>query len=202
MDVHCILSRACLVSCVALVAPLAGGCAAVPVATLGTLLGVGASAVSAGNDVFQLGKLDTAEMAAFDRAVAAARRAADDLSMRHRNTDPRRGRAVRLTFEDARGAALSVRVEPRTATLVRIRIDVGWFGSETTARLFLERMRVHLPRRPEEPPTKEATEECEACVPPAPTTVAPPSPGSNGGAAAKTPAVVKQVSRVNLRAPP
>ena len=43
-----------------------GGCAALPAATLGPLLGVVSSAVSTGSEIYQPGKLDMAEMAAFE----------------------------------------------------------------------------------------------------------------------------------------
>jgi hypothetical protein len=39
-----------------------------------------------------------------------------------------------------------VDVQARTARLVRLRVDVGWFGSQQTARLLLARLRAHLPR--------------------------------------------------------
>ena len=121
-----------------------GGCAAVPVAAAGTMVGMTASAVTTGSDIYRLGKLDAAEMAGFDESVAAARSAAADLGLREKKTEPRKGDAVRITFADDRNTTLTVRVEPRTASLVLIRIDVGWFGSQTTARLFLTRLRVHL----------------------------------------------------------
>jgi hypothetical protein len=123
----------------------AGGCAALPLATLGSLVGVGASAVSTGNDIYQLGKLDTAQMASFDQAVAAAQCAAEDLCLSAKQVEHRDRGVRRLTFADDRGAGIKVDVEPRTPRLVRVRIDVGWFGSQQTARLYLARMRAHLP---------------------------------------------------------
>ena len=128
-----------------LLATAGGGCAAVPLATVGTLAGVTATAVSTGTDVYQLGKLDTAELAGFHAAVGAARRAAAELCLVPRGSECRKRGGVLLSFADTQGAGLKVLVEPRTASLVRVRVDVGWFGSEPTARLFLSRMRAHLP---------------------------------------------------------
>ncbi len=60
----------------ALLISAGGGCAAVPLATLGSVAGLSTSAVSTGREIFTLGKLDTAEMAGYPEAVVAARRAA------------------------------------------------------------------------------------------------------------------------------
>lgn len=124
----------------------AGGCAAIPVAAVGTLAGAGASAVSTGNDIVRLGKLDTAEMASFDQVVSAARLGASDLCLRDEPDEQRDHGVLRLHFVDDKGAGVKVDVEARTARLVRIRIDVGWFGSQQVARLLLARLRARLPR--------------------------------------------------------
>lgn len=129
-----------------LIASHAGGCAAVPVAALGSVLGVTASAVSTGGDIYRLGKLDAVEVATFDEAVEAAYLAAAELRLANKGAEPRKGEAVQVSFADDKGAGMKVRVEPRTPRLVRVRVDVGWFGSEMTARLFLSRLRVYLPR--------------------------------------------------------
>ena len=130
----------------------AGGCAAIPVAAVGTLAGAGASAVSTGNDVYRLGKVDTAEMASFDQVVSAARLAASDLTLRSNPDEQRDHGVLRLHFADDKGAGVKVDVEARSARLVHTRIDVGWFGSQEVARLLLSRLRAHLPRaRPTEP---------------------------------------------------
>ena len=105
-----------------------------------------------------MGKFDTAEMAGFAQAVAAARAA--DLSLRPQPRRPYCSRldptAVELIYLDDKRARLTVRLDRRSARLVRIRIDVGLFGSEVTARLFLTRLRAHLPHHfPPRPPDKE-----------------------------------------------
>src|SRR5678815_1059114 len=81
----------------------AGGCAAVPVAAVGTLAGAGASAVSTGNDIVRLGKVDTAEMASFDEVVSATRLAATDLALRPRPDERRDHGVLRLHFADDPG---------------------------------------------------------------------------------------------------
>ena len=137
-----------LLPCLILLPVGAGGCAAVPLATLGAVAGATASAVSTGNDIYQLGKLDTAEMARFNDAVPAARRAAAELCLEAQGSERRKRGGLLLSFADAKGAGLKVLVERRTDMLTRVRVDVGWFGSEPTARLFLSRMRAHLPKPP------------------------------------------------------
>ena len=130
----------------------AGGCAAIPVAAVGAIAGAGATAVSAGNDISRLGKIDTAEMASFDEVVSAARLGATDLCLRHEGDEQRDKGVLRLHFTDDKGAGVKVDVEARTARLVHMRIDVGWFGSQEVARLLLSRLRAHLPRaQPTEP---------------------------------------------------
>jgi hypothetical protein len=124
----------------------AGGCAAVPVAAVGTLAGAGASAVSTGNDIVRLGKVETAEMASFDETVSAARQAGADLALRAKPDEQRDHGVLRLHFADDPGDGIKVDVQARTARLVRLRVDVGWFGSQQTARLLLARLRAHLPR--------------------------------------------------------
>lgn len=129
------------------------GCEAIPLAMLGTIAGAAGSAASAGREVFALGKLDTAEQVEFEQAVAAARQTAADLGLhlappKHdcRKKDPT---VEELHFLDDKRAKLSVRLDRRAPRLVMIRIDVGWFGKEVTAHLFLTRLRAHLP--PPEP---------------------------------------------------
>ena len=125
-----------------------GGCATLTLATLGTLAGTAGSAISTGKEVYGLGKLDAAEMARFDQAIAATHQAADDLGLTYRpdskahQKDPS---IVDLPFADDKKAGVKVRIERRAEHLVRIRVDVGWFGSEVTAHLFLTRIRAHLP---------------------------------------------------------
>jgi hypothetical protein len=119
---------------------------------LGTLVSSAGSAVSAGRDVYGLGKLDAAEMARFDQTVLAAQQAADDLGLRFKplspKPPPKDSSVMVLPFFDDKGSRVNVRVERRAVRMVLVRIDVGLFGSEVTAHLMLSRLRAHLPRPP------------------------------------------------------
>jgi hypothetical protein len=126
------------------------------VAAVGTIAGAASSAVSAGADIYGMGKLTTSEMSHFDATTQAARRAAADLCLTPTKEERRKGGVALLEFKDDKGASVTVRIEPRTAMLVNVRIDVGWFGSQPTARLFLARMRTHLPQ-PAVPSTAPAS---------------------------------------------
>lgn len=129
-----------------------GGCAALPIAAVGSVLGVTASAVSTGSDLYRLGKIDSAEWATFAEAAWAVRGAGAELGLAAK-AERRKDGAAFFEFADRKGAWLNVRVEPRAARLVYVRVDVGWFGSEAAARLMLARLRAHLPRP--EPPGRE-----------------------------------------------
>jgi hypothetical protein len=141
-----------------------GGCAALTLATLGTIAGSAGSAISTGREVYELGKLDAAEMARFDQAVLAAQQAADDLGLQFKpypKGKPSDQSIMVLPFVDERGSRVKVRLERRAERLVLIRVDVGWFGSEVTAHLFLTRLRSHLPRPPGKRPSPEEWESPE-----------------------------------------
>jgi len=91
------------------------------------------------------GKLDTAGMADFVDAAATVRQAAADLGLSPekevRRMDRTVGDLILLVAEDRGGGAVKVRLDRWAASLFRSRIDVGLFGDEATARLFLSRMR-------------------------------------------------------------
>lgn len=124
----------------------AGGClATLPLETIGTLAGITASAVSTGGDVYKLGKLDTAEMCRLVDATEAVRNAADDLSLHLRRDTVRDDGVAEFFLVDDHDQQIDVHVNPRTESLMLLRIDVGLFGSEVTARLILARIRAHLP---------------------------------------------------------
>jgi hypothetical protein len=129
----------------AALAGTSGSCTGLTLATVGTVAGAVGSAFATGNDIYQLGKIDTAEMARYDQALSATRAAAADLHLATKLDRQDPDGTSDLSFEDDKGAPVGVHVEPRAETLVRIRVDVGFFGSEPTARLFLGRLRTHLP---------------------------------------------------------
>ncbi len=47
---------------------------------------------------------------------------------------------VRVKGEDDRGERVVIRIDPRTDTLTRLTVDVGYFGHQATARLIAERV--------------------------------------------------------------
>jgi hypothetical protein len=135
-----------------LISIIGSGCAEATIASAGALMGIAASAVSTGADVYRLGKLDAADMVGFEEQIAAIRVAADDLGFKiEREERPEAGR-WRCTVVDDRNSRIRVRVESRTEKLTRTRIDVGVLGSEPTARLLVSRIRIHI-----EPATRPAT---------------------------------------------
>ena len=140
----------------------AGGCAPAALITAGTVAGLAASALTTGADVYRSGKLDAVDMARFDDWVMAVRLASADLhlSIDDERLSTRVPERWQCRLRDERGSAIGVRVERRTETLCRCRIDVGLFGSEPTARLILARIRAHLPRPPNPPTPSHPTEDC------------------------------------------
>lgn len=124
----------------------AGGCAALPLAALGTVLGVGASAVSTGASVYSLGKLNSAELASADQVRHAAEHAADELDLHVVDgAFDASGLDYAMHLVDRSGGKVEIIVQERSARLTRLRVDVGLFGNEPTARLILERVRARLP---------------------------------------------------------
>jgi len=149
------------VLCILLVSA-GGGCAAIPLATLGTVAGISTSAVSTGREIFTLGKLDTAEMAGYPETLVAARSAAAELYLTPKGKEKLEPWQAELVFVDEKGATVEADIERRSEMLVRIRVDVGLFGSEVTARLFLTRLRLYLP------PVKSPQPQIPASTAPAP----------------------------------
>src|SRR6478752_7461966 len=122
----------------------AGGCAAISIATVGTVAGLAASTVDTGADLYKMGKLDAADLATFDDVVAATKAAAKEMGLALKGLFATPPGYYRLIYVDDRGGQGTVTIQRRTATLTHTRIDVGLFGSEPVARLFLARVRGHL----------------------------------------------------------
>jgi hypothetical protein len=139
-----------------------GGCTAISFSAIGSLADLGNSAVSFGNDKYYFGKLTTAEMTDVGTARVAMFDAATDLGLYLKAPGDYEDGDENFAFLDEKGMQVGVELERRTASLVRIKVDVGPFGNEVTARLFLARMRRHLPHasgpfvevRPTTTPTK------------------------------------------------
>ncbi len=130
------------------------GCTLISLSTLGSLASLGDSSVSQGRDTYFFGKLKAAELASFDQARAAAKSAASDLGLRVKYPETLTKTRSEMAFVDDDGTQVGIRIDRRAGHLVRLRVDVGLFGSEPVERLFLKRMRVYMP---EPPPTTMPT---------------------------------------------
>ncbi|MEM9882295.1 MAG: DUF3568 family protein [Planctomycetota bacterium] len=109
------------------------------------VLGAAASAASTGSAVVKQGKLDASWMGSFDLVVAAGEAAVGDLGLVIIRSD---GDAAAghwtITALDQDKEKIIVTVDRKSVALTEFRIDVGWFGSESTARLVLKRMAVAI----------------------------------------------------------
>ena len=125
----------------------AGGCATLTLTTVGTIVGSVADPVQG---FFSAGKLHSAEMVDFRTAVAAARQAANDLGMRPvevpRSRQGKDPTVLELWFVDDKCHRLTVKLERRARSLALVDINVGFFGSNPVAHLYLDRLRKHLPQ--------------------------------------------------------
>jgi len=148
------LAVARLIGIAAAVSLACGGCALIPLATVGAVVDIAGTAASAGPAVFRAGKLDVAFMG--DSAVVkeAVRHAAADLCL-HIVCDAsqsKHGEIWRFQLEDDQQTKIEVTLDRRTPMLCLCRVNVGLFGSEPTARLVMSRIEHHLPP-PTAPPT-------------------------------------------------
>jgi hypothetical protein len=121
------------------------GCTLLTFSSLGSIAELGNSAVSVGSDKFYFGKLTTAENTDAKTALDAALAAGVDLGLTLKAPDTEKNGDINLAFLDEHHMQIGVEIDRRTAKMVRIKVDVGLFGNEVSARLFLARMRVHLP---------------------------------------------------------
>jgi hypothetical protein len=124
------------------------GCAALPLATLGTVLGFAGTAATAGPEVYNLGKLDFSAWATFEECRSAVDEATADLQLHIEHSDFVGKRRDEIVFKlaDDQKKRINVHIDRRTGKLCQCRVDVGIFGSEPTAKLIMERIRSHLPR--------------------------------------------------------
>jgi hypothetical protein len=126
---------------------VAGGCVAAPVVAAGAALEAASSAVSTGTDVYRLGKLDTAVMASYDDSREAVRQAAANFRLKivRDEQEGKHSNIWNFRLADDLKETVDVRIEQRSGMLCLIRVDVGWFGSQPTAQLILDKIRGHLP---------------------------------------------------------
>ena len=109
------------------------------------VLGAAASAASSGSAVFKRGKLNASWMSKFDAVVAAGEVAGTDLGLLMQSTSGNISKGDWETvFRAYNGDRIVIRSQRRTPQLTEFQIDVGWFGSEPTARLLLKRMAVAI----------------------------------------------------------
>jgi hypothetical protein len=141
------VSRAWLIGFSAILLSACSGCALIPLATLGTVLGVASTAASTAPEVYELGKLDVALRADDGKCRRAVRLAAADLQLHIVSDGPGSGCEHGWKFElrDDRKGKIEITVERRTAMLCLCRVDVGIFGSEPTAHLVMQMIKSHLP---------------------------------------------------------
>jgi hypothetical protein len=132
----------------------ASSCALIPLATLGTVADIASSAASTGPEVYQMGKLDLAFVSKFSDVQKAVRQAAYELRLiviDDPDTTKHPG-VWKCQIEDNLTSLMTITVEARTPMLCRCRVDVGLFGSQTTAKLFMSRISLHIPVPPKTPP--------------------------------------------------
>ena len=122
---------------------LCGGCAEAGIATAGAVMGLAGSSITTGADVYGMGKLDAADMVAFEEQVAAVRAAAEDLELTLEKEEAYEPGRWRCTLADDRQTRVRIYLDRRTPRLCRTRVDVGVLGSEPMARLILLRIRTH-----------------------------------------------------------
>lgn len=107
------------------------------------VLGAAASAASTGSAVFKQGKLNATVMVPFDEIVRSAEEALGNMGMIiTENGGQMRKGTWEMKAETLRRQDVTIRVRRDTAIVTSFQIDVGWFGSETLARLTLKRMAV------------------------------------------------------------
>ena len=138
---------ACLLMLVSLLLLAEAGCVAAPVVAAGAALEAASSAVSTGTDVYRLGKLDTAVLASYDDSRAAVRQAAANFRLKIVR-DEQEGKHTNIwnfRLADDYKETVDVRIEQRSGMLCLLRVDVGWFGSQPTAQLIIDKIRSHLP---------------------------------------------------------
>jgi hypothetical protein len=121
------------------------GCTAISFSAIGSIADLGNSAVTVGRDKYYFGKLTTAEMTDLPTARRAALAAARDLGLYLKAPETIDDGTLEFAFLDEDGTQIGVALTRRSGSLTRIKCDVGIFGSEVTDRLFLLRMRAHLP---------------------------------------------------------
>jgi hypothetical protein len=86
-------------------------------------------------------------MANYDDTREAVREAAANFRLKIVRDQQERKHYHIWNFElaDDLKETVDVRIERRSDELCLIRVDVGWFGSQPTAQLIIDKIRSHLP---------------------------------------------------------
>lgn len=105
------------------------------------MAGIAATALSTTTDVYRLGKLDSADPIPYDLWIQATRQAAGDMGLAVALDEETEPGVWRMLLQDERRGRIKIRVERHAEHLTRTRIDVGFFGSEPTARLLIDQIR-------------------------------------------------------------
>lgn len=135
------------ISAIVALALFCGGCELIPLATLGAVFDIAGATAQVGPAIYHQGKLDIAFMARYADVQNAVRSAAADLRL-HVLRDGQAGKADNVwnfQLQDDLKSNISVTIERRSPMLCRCRVNVGYFGSEPTARLVMKRIVSHLP---------------------------------------------------------
>jgi hypothetical protein len=133
-----------------------GGCQLIPLATLGAVFDIAGTAVPIGTGVYSAGHLDTAFRADAGDCRRAVRQAAADLQLQIMHYRRISGDRQRWEFEiqDDLKSKMEITVERRSPMLCWCRVDVGLFGSESTAKLLAQLIQSHLPPATTQPSTR------------------------------------------------
>lgn len=109
------------------------------------MLGAAASAASTGSAVYKQGKLNASWLAPFDLVVAAGEAGFKDMGMTIEKSkgDKEKG-AWTIVAVNSDNDKIKLTVDRKSPRLTQFQIDMGWFGSEPTARLLLKRMSVAI----------------------------------------------------------
>jgi hypothetical protein len=144
--------RVLIASLLLLLAACSGCTAGLTVATAASAAALAGETLDTGNAVYSMGKLDSAERARLPECLDCIHAASIDLGLDAMTEKTLSDGRMRLAFKDKRHKVTDVWLDPRSPTMTLVRIDVGWFGSQPTARLFLSRFKYHLLQLREEKP--------------------------------------------------
>lgn len=104
---------------------------------------IGMNVARSGAAFYSSGKIYAVRIADFDDVVGAVRDTAAALAMSFEEEDVDDDRAM-LKYEDDDGATILIVINRKTEVLTAFRVDVGAFGSEPLARLFLAQVEERL----------------------------------------------------------